>query len=390
MSACRLAVVISHPIQHFAPLYQEINRSEAVEIKVFFLAENGVTEFRDQQFAEDFKWDIPLLDGYEHQFLEPGKIIEKFTFLTMDSNKLVPALKAFRPDLIWLHGYAQLANLRVVLSSLRHQPIIYSSDSNLADARAWWRATLKRWYIRFFFSHCRYFLSISPSNRAYLAHFGVVKDKIVDTRFPVDIQRLSQDRDKLPAGSKQQLRAQLNIPEDARVLLFAGKLIEHKGPQLLLQAMSKLSQPAVALFVGSGELLPSLEATARQQQLTDRVRFIGFVNQRELAAYYDLADVFVFPSLKEPYGAVAAEVLPFALPMVVADSIGAIGASIIKGKNALLFATGQADRLANTLDGLLSDDTKMRSFSAASAKLAMDHDKSVMARDIIKICSKYT
>lgn len=390
MRACRLAVVSSHPIQHFAPLYRELASKQDIELKVFYLAENGVTEFRDQQFSEDFKWDIPLLENYHSEFLEPGRIIHKFGFFSMDSKKLVPALSDYEPDVIWLHGYAQMANLRVLLSPLRSKTIIYSSDSNLADTRSWWRSMLKRWYVKFFFGRCDYFLSISPSNREYLRYFGVAEQTIVDTHFPVDITRLTQDRDRLASDSKQTLRNDLQLPEDSKIVLFAGKLIEHKGPQDLLSALTLMEQEVYALFVGNGELMPQLKERAQQSDAGDRVRFTGFINQRELAAYFDLADIFVFPSRKEPYGAVAAEVLPFALPMVVADCVGAIGSSVLPQQNALLFRTGDVQHLAQQLDALVQNDQMRAGFSQASAKLAADHDKSVMARDIIKICSKFT
>ncbi|NND00367.1 MAG: glycosyltransferase family 4 protein [Gammaproteobacteria bacterium] len=390
MRKVRLAVVISHPIQHFAPLYASLASEPAITLKVFFLAENGLGTYRDQQFATDVAWDIPLTAGYDHQFVDPGRVIGKFNFFTMDSPNLLSAMHHFDPHVIWLHGYAQLANWRVLFGSLGKRRIIYSSDSNLADSRARWRRLIKKLWVKVFFRRCDKFLSISPTNRRYLQHYGVPEAKIVDSAFPIDMTRWQDDRARLTAGGRKQLAGSLNLPDGATVLLFIGKLIARKRPQDILQALAKLDRPRLVLVVvGSGEMHEELAVLAKKLGIEDCVRFTGFINQKHLAQYFDLADIFVFPSENEPYGATAAESLPFGLPMVVAAGIGAIGASVIEGRNALLYRVGDTDHLTHQLKTLL-DDTEMRSaFSSASLKLAQAHDKSLMARDIISICKLY-
>lgn len=386
MSFCRLAIVISHPIQHFAPLYQELAKYEGLDFKVFFLAENGARTYYDEQFSIDIKWDVPLTDGYPHEFLHIDRVVKKFHFFSMDSRRLVPALKQYAADVIWLHGYAQLGNCRVLCSSLRNKQIIYSSDSNLADIRYGWFGLIKRWYIKLFFSQCDYFLSISSSNRRYLKHYGVPDPAIVDTSFPVDIKRFVIERANLSEHLATEFRHQLDIPEGAKIILFAGKMVAHKGPKTLLEAIAMLDQKVYAVFLGNGELMAQLIALAEDLGVDQNTRFAGFVNQGELAAYFELADLFVFPSLKEPYGAVAAETLPFGLPIIAADCVGAIGSAIIEGKNALLFHTGDSQHLCSQIRVLLNNPDLFDSFGRASTELAMAHDKSVMARDIVNIC----
>ena len=388
MSKPRLAVVASHVIQHFAPVYQEIEKSGSVDLRVFFIAENGARDYQDKGFGHSIKWDIALTQGYEHEFLEPGKILDQFTFGSIDSKRIVPALKGYKPDFIWLHGYAARANWRVLVRNRSMAKLIYTSDSNPADKRAMWRKAAKYWGVRYFFNQCHHFLSISPANRQYLESYGVTPDKIINSRFPVDMDRLIAARDQIDDTQILQLREQLGIPPMMKTLLFAGKLVEHKCP---LDVLKVLLEPGMeqlrAIMIGSGEQNMMLQEFAQQYAIRDRVHFTGFLNQSELAQYFKLADLFVFPSAREPYGAVATETLPFGLPIVSADGIGAIGDSIVPGRNALLFAAGDIPAMAHCIRTIIESPELEKDYSEYSTELAQQHDKSVMARDIIQICT---
>ncbi|MBT8113808.1 MAG: glycosyltransferase, partial [Arenicella sp.] len=96
--------------------------------------------------------------------------------------------------------------------------------------------------------------------------------------------------------------------------------------------------------------------------------------------------VLLFPSAKEPYGAIAAEILPFGLPIIASDIIGAIGESILPDVNALLYAAGDVASMGKQLRRLVEDEHLRAEFSRQSLELADAHDKSVMSRDIMNIC----
>ncbi len=65
----RLAIVISHPIQYYAPIYRELAKLPGLELKVFFACDWGVQPSLDPGFGQTFAWDVPLLEGYAHEFL---------------------------------------------------------------------------------------------------------------------------------------------------------------------------------------------------------------------------------------------------------------------------------------------------------------------------------
>ena len=65
----RVACLVSHPIQYQAPLFRYLAARPGIELTVFFLSDLSVHAYRDSGFGVDVKWDVPLLDGYRHEFL---------------------------------------------------------------------------------------------------------------------------------------------------------------------------------------------------------------------------------------------------------------------------------------------------------------------------------
>ena len=125
----RIAAVISHPIQHYAPVYRILARTPGIELRVFFCGENGVSRYRDEGFDADIAWNVPLTDGYAHDFLEPGRVLEGFGFNQVDSPRLNEALSRFTPDVVWIHGYGQRLAWRAWFWARGRARTVYTSVS---------------------------------------------------------------------------------------------------------------------------------------------------------------------------------------------------------------------------------------------------------------------
>lgn len=385
----RLLAIMSHPTQHFAPVYRALARRDDICFKALFLTETGVLEYQDPGFSSAVKWDVAMTAGYHCEILHPGRILRKFSMLEMDSRVANKAIDEYQPDFVWLHGYAQAANWRVAWRASSRFDVIYSSDSNLSDSRALWRRWLKSWPVRLFFSRCHHFLATGAANQRYLRAYGVDPDHIVATHFPVDIAFWRQQYAVVGAGHRTERREQLGYAESTTVFLFAGKLLGHKRARDLVSAISHLSDLDVqAIIVGSGDQETSLRAQIEAAGLQQRVRMTGFLNQGELADYFALADVLVFPSEREPYGTIAAEVLPFALPIIASDCIGAIGQAIKAQDNALLYSAGNVNELAEHMRRLHVDVELRAKLGANSRALADSQSSEKFAADVAGICTR--
>jgi glycosyltransferase involved in cell wall biosynthesis len=108
------------------------------------------------------------------------------------------------------------------------------------------------------------------------------------------------------------------------------------------------------LFVGDGPLRGGLMAQAGAQAGGD-VRFLGFRNQSELPALYDLCDVFVLPSNYEPWGLVINEVMNARKPVIVSACVGAAPDLVKPGVNGWSYPTGDVAALAECLRQAFAD-----------------------------------
>ena len=102
----KLAVVVTHPIQYQVPVWKKLTEMDELSIKVFYASKHGVEESHDPLYGKSFAWDVPLLEGYNYEFLDSMKI----PFLPAPLANLFPIklfnkLKQDKFDAILIHGY---------------------------------------------------------------------------------------------------------------------------------------------------------------------------------------------------------------------------------------------------------------------------------------------
>ena len=120
-----------------------------------------------------------------------------------------------------------------------------------------------------------------------------------------------------PTG--RDLKAELEI--DGKMLFFVGRHTDQKGLAYLLYALPKLRRDDVTLVIGgSGHLTDQLKRFVELLGIEDRVEFVGYVPDAELADYYASADLFVSPSLSEPFGITIVEALSVGTRVVACES----------------------------------------------------------------------
>jgi glycosyltransferase involved in cell wall biosynthesis len=151
-------------------------------------------------------------------------------------------------------------------------------------------------------------------------------------------------------------RQQFYTPDTAPLILALGRLHEHKGFDILLQAVARV--PNVYVWIaGEGPLRSQLESQAEMLGIKPRVRFLGWRNDAE--ALFAAADLFICPSRHEPLGNVVIEAWAQGVPVIAADSIGP-GTLIQQGSNGVLFPVDDFVSLANYIKRLVSDEDLRR------------------------------
>lgn len=174
---------------------------------------------------------------------------------------------------------------------------------------------------------------------------------------------------------REEARLHLGLPDDARIVLFVGRLIRLKGIEYLIQAMPQViaTCPNTRLvLVGEGEEGPRLRALARSLGLDGRITFAGGRAHDEVIGYMRAADVFVLPSLVESFGIVLVEAMSCGLPVVASNVMG-IPTLIEDGVNGLLVPPGDARALGGAIRRVLADPPASAAMARANARKASDY-----------------
>ncbi|RLG69256.1 hypothetical protein DRN93_00610 [archaeon] len=139
------------------------------------------------------------------------------------------------------------------------------------------------------------------------------------------------------------------------LLLYVGRLVKQKGLDYLIKAMNNIEDDAGLMVVGRGPELSHLKELVWKLDLEKRIFFEGFVKDALLPAYYAAADVFVLPSLWEPFGMVLLEAMATGRA-IAASRVGGIP-EILGGEAGLLFNPRDSYSITRTLNILLSDES---------------------------------
>jgi glycosyltransferase involved in cell wall biosynthesis len=361
-----VAVVNSHPIQYFAPLYAYLNRDPSLRVTALYCSDFSLRGDFDPGFQRPVTWDIDLLDGYPALFVgrrTRGRAPRGFWSLLCP--RLWREIRTGGYDAIVLHGYNYAACvLAFAAAKSKRLPVLMRSDTHLGLRRPAWRRRLRQRGLSIAYRFVDAFLAIGTANSAYYRSLGVPDSKIFDAPLAVDNSRFMA-----PVGGQSELKRRWRLPPDRPAILFAGKLTRQKRPDNLLLAFNRLlaeGHQATLLVAGSGDMEPELRSLAAATLPQQSVVFAGFVNQRELPQVYAAADVFVLPAENESWGLAVNEAMCAGLPIVVSDQVGCAPDLVKHGVNGYIVPTGDVGALADALVRLIADGDRRRRMGAAS------------------------
>jgi glycosyltransferase involved in cell wall biosynthesis len=354
----RLAILNSHPIQYFAPLYRMLATHSQVDLMVYYCSQQGLKPYVDPGFGTALKWDIPLLDGYRYKFLPNWSWKQEVGgFWSLINPAIIGELRRGNYDAIIIYGYVYFTYWLAFLGAwLTGTPILMRGEANLLNYRPGWKRAIKRLGLTALFHGCASCLPIGRANADYYLHYGVPESKLFLAPYSVDNEFFMTAAQGFAAESKC-LKARLGIDEGLPAILYASKMTPRKRAMDLLQAFHRLVQEGVQaqlLFVGDGEEHRRLEMYAEQHQLSN-VRFLGFRNQSEMPQFYAIADIFVLPSAVEPWGLVINEAMCAGVPIVATDQVAAATDLIEHERNGYVYPVGNIGMLTQYLHKLLAN-----------------------------------
>lgn len=351
-SELKLGVLASHPIQYQAPLLRQLARQ--CELTVYFAQRQTPQAQAAAGFGVDFDWDVDLLSGYEHRFLDNvAPRPDTGAFFGCDTPRIAEEIARSGFDAFLVMGWHLKCFWQAVRACRRRGvPVMVRGDSHLGTPRSAVKRAAKAlfypWVVRQF-DACLY---VGQRNKDYLLHYGAIESRLFFSPHCIDNDTFcaaarATDRDALRSG--------WGLHEGQQAILFAGKLISLKRPQDLVSAAARLRRrgvPVVIVWAGDGPARQALITQGRAEQVP--MVFLGFCNQSALPAVYRGADVLALPSEAETWGLVVNEALACGTPCVVSDACGCAPDVIKPGVNGAVFPVADLDAFANALAKVLT------------------------------------
>lgn len=284
-------------------------------------------------------------------------------------------------DVIYAHYIFPTGFIALLPKFIRSKPLIIMShggDANIPKKFSYFKTMI------------RYVLKKSD---AIIAVSNFLKNQIVDD-FGVETDKISVidcgvNVDKFSPNNKTETRQLLKLPTDKKIILYVGTLIGRKGVETLVRAIIDLNDKNIFLCViGEGYLRQQLTDLVEENSISDKVRFENFKPKNELPNWFNCADIFVLPSLTEPFGLVALEAMSCGIP-VIASNVGGLPEFVKDGINGYIFEPSDHKELSEKIELALNlEPVKYFELSRNAQKTAQEHSIQNQAAKIFRLLAK--
>lgn len=373
----KVAYFLSHPIQYFSPLLKEM--SKEMDLDVYYYSDNSIKGHMDSGFGTEVSWDIPLLDGYKSTFLNnyrPPRAINN-GFMDVFNPGVWKIVRQKNTKVVIVNGWTYSSNWMVLLmAKLYRKKVWLRAENPLNQELRKSKVTvgIKKVILgnlfRLMTDKC---LFIGKENKLFFEYYGVPERKLLYTPYAVDNQFFNSAYE-VYKGKEHELKQELGIAADKKVILFCGKYIEKKRPLDLLKAFYQLKSDDYHLvMVGEGELRQEMEQYILDNGIGN-VLLTGFVNQSAIPKYYAIADVFVMCSgMGETWGLAVNEVMNFSKPVIVSATCGSAADLVKHGVNGYVFPEGDVEALVTHLKIILENEGIRSRMGDASFEIIQEY-----------------
>lgn len=333
----RLAIVTTHPIQYYAPLFRLLAQRANIVIKVFYTwGEQAKTQVYDPGFGATREWDIPLLDGYDYEFVENiSKEPGSSHFNGIINPGLRHSIEKFGADALLMFGWAFKSHLKIMRYFKGKIPVLFRGDSTLIDESdsSFIKNMVRRIFLRWVYLHIDKAFYVGTNNKAYYKTHGIKENQLVYTPHAIDNNRFADvDGDFIKRAASW--KSELKIPEDKIVVLFAGKLEPKKNPMFLVNAAQVLPNMHF-IIAGNGILEKEIQQAANN---ISNLTLLPFQNQSVMPVLYRLANIYTLPSKGpgETWGLAINEAMACGRVIIASNKCGGAKDLILNNKNGVI------------------------------------------------------
>lgn len=365
----RLAVVTTHPIQYYAPLFRLLAKRGKISCKVFYTWEREATVY-DIDFGRIIEWDIPLLDGYEYEFVSNQGILRR-DFWGVKNPGLVKKIEAWNADAVFVIGWNYYSHFKVLRHFKNMIPVFFRGDSTLLDETPGIKTFARRIFLRWIYSHVNTAFYVGKHSKDYFMAHGLRYRQLVFTPHAIDNDRFEDTSGQYTQEAKT-WRNELGIKETDIVLLFAGKFQAKKCPELLIKAFLLCNEPILHIVLaGNGEQEEYLKQMSTNHP---RIHFLPFQNQSRMPVLYRLGDIFCLPSQGpgETWGLAINEAMACGKAVIVSDRCGCAFDLVQNGKNGFIFKYNNIENLTDKIRYFLNHKKDIQAMGQAGLQMIQD------------------
>jgi glycogen(starch) synthase len=249
---------------------------------------------------------------------------------------------------------------------------LHSPDSFSIDGIEWWAT----------YEADKVIVCSHSMKNEICGHFNLPLDKVDVIPNAIDA---SQYRTSVDRGS---VRQRYGVDWGEKMVLCVGRLVPQKGIEYFIRAIPSIASrfpEAKFIIVGEGWSRDALEAEARATGHRGKIRFTGFVSDKEVVNLMTSADVLVVPSIYEPFGIVALEGMATGVP-VVASQVGGLAEVIEHDRTGVFVYPRSPDSIAWGIGKVLSDSGYAKWLTGnAKDKLEKDYSWEAVAKKTVEV-----
>lgn len=183
----------------------------------------------------------------------------------------------------------------------------------------------------------------------------------------VDIQKFQDTK-----IDRKEKRRELDVPENAVLLVSVGELNQNKNHEVVIRAMAQLHNPGIHYMIaGEGPLREHLHGLAQELDVSNQVHLLGY--RKDIAQLCRAADICVFPSIREGLGLAAVEGMATGLPLIASDNRGTRDYAVHR-VNALVCRHDSVEEFADAISQLAGNPGLRNEMGSKNVEIAKKYD----------------
>ncbi|HHP7245966.1 MAG TPA: glycosyltransferase family 4 protein [Elainellaceae cyanobacterium] len=375
MDKPRVVWLLTHRIQYFTNLLEELHHRGNVEVKAIYAHETA--NFQDKGFGRKISWDNRHTTSFPNDVLHDSAERPHGPLLNSRSRYLDKALNDFKPHVVHLNGYTTAIQLQGWWWAIRHQvPYLIRCDGDNIGKKTGWKSTIRRQIVRPITGNASKVMYQGRQNREFWESNGANDHQLVWVPCVSDSQVFRVTAFETDA-SRQRFRADIGAAAHETVFVMSGKLEPRKRPSDAIRALARLTDLPIKLwFLGSGQLEAELKTLSQQLGVDDQITWLGFRNQSQIPAILQAADVLLHASQMDPWPYAILDGAISGTALLLSDRTGSYPDWMADPPAGLVFECGNVEHLAQCMTAMATDSAQLMSYRDAAKTRAADYTES--------------